>query len=144
MTDKDIAYGNYGCGCLSILAFIIIFVVVVYSDTQDRPSIYMEPERLELEQVMEHESKHYSVKYKAENNELIEINFGRQNNSVKIIADVPEGEPIWGLINRGKTPRGDVHYLGGEIHVHSGRDINGGGWDHGKYGSGQTVPVESS
>lgn len=133
-----------GCLYLFILGIIIFLSFSIYDQYNNSASIPMESKRLELEQVMEHESNHYSVKYKAENNELIEINFGRQNNSVKIIADVPEGEPIWGLLNRAKTPRGRIDYLGGEIHVHSGQDINGGGWNHGKYGSGQTVPVESS
>lgn len=135
-------------GCLFVILIITLLIcAAVYDEKQNSPSIPLEPERLELQQVMEHESDHYSVKYKAENNELITIDFGRLSSegvSLRIIADVPEGESIWALLNRAKTPRGVIHYFGGEIHVHSGKDINGGGWNHGKFGRGQTVSVESA
>ena len=28
------------------------------------------------------------------------------------------------------------------IHIHSLEDLNGAGWNHGKFGKGNTVPIE--
>ena len=57
-------------------------------------------------------------------------------HSIRIFGDVPESDSIWLRF----------HYIGEagdlqrelEIHIRSEKDIEGGGWDHGKHGRGQT------
>ncbi|KKR84153.1 MAG: hypothetical protein UU48_C0014G0001 [Candidatus Uhrbacteria bacterium GW2011_GWF2_41_16] len=61
---------------------------------------------------------------------------------VRIFADVPEGEKSWILL------KGETSFIDGnrfkivEIHVHDLKVLEGGGWNHGKFGQGQTIPIE--
>lgn len=62
--------------------------------------------------------------------------------NVKFVADVPDGEFMWATaMLSGRTDmHPSVHLL--EIHIHSPNDIDGAGWNHGKFGSGSTQVVK--
>jgi len=90
-----------------------------------------------VKRVFMHEEKHYSFLYASPNNpnELQGFTL-REVIRVKIITDVSPEEDIWLKY----TEFGSSYDL--ELHLHSAEDINGAGWNHGKFGSGQTVVVE--
>ncbi|MFA6526514.1 MAG: hypothetical protein WCT26_03850 [Candidatus Buchananbacteria bacterium] len=84
----------------------------------------MEPEKIIVQQVREHITC-FSIKYIKQGDEstkkLTQIFVSRDYN---IIIDVPDGLPIYALLNRKKTPSGIISYIdGGEIHLRSANDI---------------------
>lgn len=128
--------------CAMIVITACIFVVpVAYLGYQNAPSIKLQQEKISIEQIMEHRPGFYSIKTKAVNNELIENCI---SGDVKIIADVPDNEQIWALLDRCETRRGEIIFVSGTIHIHGAREINGGGWDYGELGRGQTVVIDSN
>jgi hypothetical protein len=82
--------------------------------------------------VFMHEPNDYSIMYK-QIDELKTIRIGR----ARVMADVPEGKPMWAKW----LEADDSHHnkCEAEIHIHSPKDIDGGAWNHGKRGRGQTV-----
>ncbi len=73
---------------------------------------------------------------------------GPQDSEIKLVTlpyaparffvDVPVDEHMWVLV--GKKSYGFPSVI--EFHIHSQKDIEGAGWNHGKGGSGQTIIVE--
>ena len=63
------------------------------------------------------------------------------SDDVSIIPDVPVGEKMW-VYYVNTFSLGDRFLNKMEIHVHTLADINGGGWNHGKFGHGQTTVIE--
>ena len=60
---------------------------------------------------------------------------------IEFVEDVPEGEPIWITINATWFPAFPYLYSceeGTVVHLNSPNDLGGGGWNHGKHGSGMT------
>jgi len=129
-------------GCLLIILLIIGGILMVaYNEKQDTPTLPMESIKMEVVQVMEHQLGRFSVKYMEKDGSIGER---YAEGDITLIPDVPEGRPMWIVERRSKSPNGGIHYFGGtEIHIHSVKDIYGGGWNHGKHGSGQTNVVES-
>jgi len=69
-------------------------------------------------------------------------NYRHSPQRVIIMPDVSREQFMWARVYY-KEEEGygfPQAYL--EIHVHSEKDIEGGGWNHGKFGRGQTVVVE--
>ena len=60
---------------------------------------------------------------------------------MKIITDVSADKKMW-VLTRGYYAGRDPVYEYVEIHIHAAKDVNGGGWNHGKFGSGQTNVIE--
>jgi hypothetical protein len=67
--------------------------------------------------------------------------FHNPRQLAKIICDAPIGKSMWYEGFR-STSWGSTAWEWVEIHIHSGSDINGGGWDEGKFGTGQTTVVK--
>lgn len=59
-----------------------------------------------------------------------------------IFADVSANEPMWAKVTYDETKDFYEGRTEVEIHIHSAKEIDGAGWDFGKQGKGQTVPVE--
>ncbi len=92
-----------------------------------------------------HQKEEYSIIKINEDKSIVFVYFGMYDvrnlgPSFKIICDVPIGKPMWYEGHR--KPK----FFGGwkdlELHIHSPTDINGGGWDEGKHGKGQTNVIE--
>lgn len=59
------------------------------------------------------------------------------------IMDVPLGQKMWVKYTaRWEFGMNAPTKINGEIHFHSVKDIQGGGWDHGKHGRGTTTVLE--
>lgn len=98
-----------------------------------------------------HEDNHYTMMMQ-EGNELVAISIVVHNNansSVRFIEDVPVGQPLWieyscvrcSELKRPYSPQ-DIPVRGVTFHISTSADINGAGWNHGKFGSGQTTVVQ--
>lgn len=92
-----------------------------------------------------HEDTRYSVHVQQGSANEIEVQtylVSCQERIVRIFTDVPAGSKMWlaGRHYSNWINGACFSYL--EIHVHSTQDIEGGGWDHGKFGRGQTTVVE--
>jgi hypothetical protein len=90
-----------------------------------------------------HENDRYSVIVN-ENDELRSVSFINGLN-VKIIADVKEGDSMWYEMEYTYSTfnglkKNKKHFL--NIHVHNHKDLNGGSWNHGKFGTGKTTKVD--
>ncbi|MFA6963092.1 MAG: hypothetical protein WC227_00015 [Patescibacteria group bacterium] len=89
--------------------------------------------------VLMHEPNYFSLYTEQTDSKILGYQEFSDCSFTEIIADVPPGEKMWALKTEIKgTP---TKWLL-QIHIHSPKDINGAGWDHGKYGRGQTVPIE--
>jgi hypothetical protein len=60
----------------------------------------------------------------------------------RTIFDVPAGKKMLIVFRGHKLDRTSWSISYAEIHLRGPEDINGGAWDHGKYGKGRTVVIE--
>jgi len=60
---------------------------------------------------------------------------------IKIFYDVPKDEKMY-LEYQKKCSGGNLLMAWMEIHIHSIDEINGGGWNRGKFGKGQTNVIQ--
>jgi len=101
----------------------------------------------DIQAVWFHEGNNYSFTI-IQDGKLVNIGpRSFENAKSEVIADVKEGEPLWAKVTHNALFGDDNNKHRGtlyEIHVHSIKDINGAGWDHGKFGSGSTSVVEKA
>lgn len=67
---------------------------------------------------------------------------GHRTGYVRIIPDCPKGQKMWARIVWENYGRNTWVIYGLELHVHSEKNIEGGGWDNGKFGKGTTQVIE--
>jgi hypothetical protein len=93
--------------------------------------------------ISHHERDLYTFRIQTDGSQEISrqtINFW---NKPREIADVPIGKKMWV-----KYTLREIHgvsqpvKINGEIHFRNVKDIQGGGWDHGKHGRGTTTVLE--
>lgn len=135
--------GAKGFSIFAGLAAIVVFLSFLMARACEiKP---LADERInDVTRILMHERDRYTlIIKKPESLQLLMREFEMGHGVVKIIADVPDGQMMWAAQKRyqqfgcGSGCCGDL-----EIHVHSSQDINGGGWNHGKFGRGQTVVIE--
>jgi hypothetical protein len=91
--------------------------------------------------VMMHEPGSYSLI--SQENEKPELTpFVFESYDIHLLADVPEGKPMYAELSEQNGER-EKYWKTATIHIHSHRDINGAGWNHGKFGKGTTTEVEN-
>jgi hypothetical protein len=56
------------------------------------------------------------------------------------VPDVSVGDDLWVMVVEKRS--GGVSRCTAEMHIHSEGDLEGGGWNHGKRGHGQTTVLE--
>jgi len=96
-------------------------------------------EKRECVAVWFHENNRYSVSV-LNNKVLTNITF-QHGVPVEVIFNLKEGEPLWYETNYTwnsfyGTTKGYI-----KIYVRNINDINGAGWNHGKFGSGRTTRI---
>jgi hypothetical protein len=94
-----------------------------------------------VERILMHEPNKYSFIFKydeAKEYSLVTVNVW---GVPKIIPDVTNGEKCWVEVGA-PWVQNESFRISLTIHVHSAADINGAGWNHGKFGRGQTTVVE--
>jgi len=124
---------------LTMVVLLVVGAALFYRDI----TAFTLPEnkKMNVDRIYMHEPGRYSVMIKTgpkgEELEIIEL---RADRKIHIIADVPSQDPCWVYFEREKTMKQSWEKIW--IHVHSPQDIQGGGWNHGKFGKGQTVIIE--
>lgn len=103
-----------------------------------------------VERIFWHEGDKYSVLVKNDDNTYKTVRFPnyqcgsiRDGDGVIIVADVPGDQKMW--VSTVVQEEDNIRPYCFErltIHIHSPHDIDGGGWDHGKFGRGQTSVIE--
>jgi hypothetical protein len=118
----------------SIILFSISGLIFYYNAiTKEEETTY------QVERVFMHTVNSYSfLIFDKDTKEIKSVGFGECK---KITADVELEKPMWIKVKKTSFRTGDDEYFV-EIHIHSVKDINGGGWNRGKFGSGQTSVVE--
>jgi hypothetical protein len=94
-----------------------------------------------LESVWFHESERYSITV-LENGILnnIAVPSHRRNDGTVVYVD--GSDPAWAEVTYSKEGGGSVYASRIEIHVKDASTITGGGWNHGKFGSGSTQKID--
>ena len=124
--------------------WVIILITAIYggiTQYQEFKSIKCSRYKMNVSQVMMHDDHHYTFFVERDNGMINKYTFRYSNP--KIFHDVPKRKPMFIEYKRCISPKKlnkrvyDYTKLI-SIHLHSATEINGGGWDHGKFGHGQT------
>lgn len=129
-----IALAILGCGDQRQPELRIDNVVRVFMHEPHRYTLFAQrPETKEL--AVYEFSIRKGFEYRRANGEIL------KRCDIRLLADVPNGEPMWATSERwGSSPPGADCVL--TIHLHDPTEIDGGGWDHGKFGHGTTHAIE--
>jgi len=129
---------------LAVLAISVVVLVGVVGSIACKPAEIKETRFDNIVRVFWHEENRYSVMLsEPTTNRLKIVSFPEDGSNVELIRDVPAGSPMWAesrIKERGWG--GPETILSLRIHIHSEKDIVGGGWNHGKLGRGKTTVVE--
>ncbi len=88
-----------------------------------------------------HEKGHYSILVEKSLGKLyVPEELPRCLGEVKLIIDVPKGQPGWAVATRAEE-YGKDYLTSLEFHLDSLDRLGGAGWNHGKFGQGQTDVV---
>lgn len=130
-----------GCWSIAVLAIGGIVTLIVFNhkvESQHRGTIN------NVERVFMHKIGQYSFLL-SEGTTLKTFYFPRHDcypTRYIIKADVPEGKPMHLKWKGDKYYfNSDIYYTEVEIHIHSAKNIEGGAWNRGKFGSGRTVVI---
>lgn len=139
MNDYDDAKG---CGmviALVLLSLVVLIGSCVYSGVRHHGESQEETVR-DIHRIMMHEPHSYS--FLLDDGQFHRYTIQRGSRSADILYDAPSDGYCWAEVHYS-------HYFGDgmmcdriKLHIHSPQEINGGGWNHGKLGKGQTVVVE--
>lgn len=95
-----------------------------------------------IERILMHNSGSYTVFSKDPNTSKLREDFVKYCK-VDLIADLDKDKECYGTITyQPRNEWAETNYISAEFHIHSAKEINGAGWDHGKFGKGQTAEVE--
>jgi len=137
---------------LSIVASLCLILSVTTRGSQDATTTSTESKAVQaapvkpkvvenkvfFDRIFFHERDFYSV-FSVQEDKTVTAKFFYRNEygKVNLICDVEKGDRMW--FEECKNGRWS---LDANIHIHSLYDLNGAGWNHGKFGSGTTVPIE--
>ena len=100
--------------------------------------VVLEERTLEnVQAVFYHEQSRYTVLVREGENRLVPLSY--RTTRVDIFDDVPATHAMWAYVVTVVEDGVESSEL--SIHVHSVHDINGAGWNHGKFGTGTTVRI---
>lgn len=116
-----------------IILTIILTAIGGCCDAQEKNT---DPVRLYFERIFMNESHRYTLLTDGIPQE-IDVD---TRTTIQFFYDVPENKPMY-IIYIKDCQGGTPYYTTLYIHIHSVRDINGGGWNHGKFGHGKTTVI---
>lgn len=147
-----------GIGFAAILLSIVASLCLIFSVTTSgsgkaentsteivkQPAVVQKPKvenKIFFDRLFFHERDFYSVLIVKED-KTVEHKFfyTNQYNKITLICDVEKGDRMW--FEEFKNGNWVERTLDVIIHIHSVDDLNGAGWNHGKFGNGMTVPIE--
>lgn len=132
----------FGAGILASIAFGLAMATVT-TGCSKRQLGY---EKMDIVSVWKHAAGKYSVS-KMNGTEIVDVDFSRIPSSgcvcnigkCTLLVDVPAGSNMWCEVYYRMEYGASFSYV--TIHVRSPDDVNGAGWNHGKFGSGTTERV---
>jgi len=97
-----------------------------------------------IERVLMHEPGEYTFFYTNPQDPKELLSFRVESiRKLKIFQDVSSEEKSWlTIVSRGGCEYSCYGVESLEIHLHFAEEINGAGWNHGKFGRGQTTVIE--
>jgi len=99
-----------------------------------------------IERIFMHEPGRYSIFVRTPRTNQCHFEkiagYGGGDVQVFLYTDVKHGNPMWITIKGENFPNGQKYYHTLEFHVRDMESIQGGGWDHGKFGKGTTSVVQ--
>jgi len=126
------------------IALLSIYLAVACQPREEQEQISLVTTTVKnVERVLMHEPGNYTFFYtnpKAPN-ELLPLRIPAVIK-VNFFQDVPAEENSWLTFTSYGECLSICHAGLLELHLHSAQEINGTGWDHGKFGRGQTIVVE--
>ena len=131
---------KFNCICAAILLSFVGSVIGLLVYASNLPFTIEEGRFINIVRVLMHETNNFTL-IQQNGIELKELQF-RRCKSVQMLQDVPLGDPMWAsykLTYKNDRAYGELELT---LHLHSAEDINGAGWNHGKFGRGQTVVVK--
>lgn len=134
-------------GFLIGLLTLLLFCVVGYAIANiAEPDLTVHKEEIKnISRIFMHENCKYTFFISDGNLETMKtfhIHHGGTSN-VRIVRDVESDKPMWAVLEyHDKWNRGDKDYFKAEFHIRTVDDINGAGWNHGKFGRGTTNVLE--
>jgi hypothetical protein len=124
------------------IAFVLVALVCVASCSPQRVDTTKDKKIEHVVRVFMREPTKYSIMARVPGTPRLEMLPLESNVSdiyckFNFFADVPAGDEMWVLVhfNDNDNP------LSFDIHLRSENDVEGGGWNHGKLGSGTTQVV---
>jgi len=130
---------------LFVVLILFIFLLTRFNKTTIETDAIEKPKSVEskvfFDRIFMHEVEHYST-LSVNEDKTVEIKsyYRGHYNKFTLICDVEVGDKMWAaLTDNGNwvERRHDVVF-----HIHSLSNLNGAGWNHGKFGSGNTVLIE--
>ncbi len=135
----------------------VLFAGIVAGCEKNKPAPV--PIRESVDRIMMHEPGRYTFFVERPDGSVAQLiltnGCGSCGEGVTIMRDVPSDERMWVEYSCGSNgyptqckqiPTGFSYWSAYPakivIHIHGLADINGAGWDHGKFGRGQTTVVE--
>lgn len=130
-----------------LIGYFLIVLTVSFSPgccdcSQQTPAPAYNPIRKPVIRVLMHEPSRISILVQDEVTKQVTIEeLDKYGRNYEIIADVEDGQPMWAELPKILNPYKGKEYTA-KIHIRSGEDINGAGWNHGKFGSGTTTIIK--
>ena len=121
-----------------IILFIMMFIVSCSKNKESSP----QTEKIQnIVRIFMHEPLNYTVMIQKDSlNECKMITFEQPITKVHFIADVPDSSLSWVIVKQDNHRM--LRYKELWFHIHNPEDIEGGGWNHGKGGKGETIVIE--
>ncbi len=104
------------------------------------PTMHHSNKYVGVKKLLVHEGGVYSVFVPSEKGGYVQK--GLVRCEATFFDDVPQEEDMWAEEVYDLSDMNGLHNAHCYFHIHSLKEINGGGWNHGKSGSGQTNVIE--
>lgn len=133
---------------VALVGLAVICVVVAVFGLRPGGFFHTPPSEIKrldgITRVLMHEPGRYTFLIEQDGGRVAQRTIGQMpcTNVPELFHDVPAGQPMWAEYHTRRSGKRDVCDALLTIHIHSVTDINGAGWNHGKFGSGQTTIVE--
>ena len=125
-----------------VFSGIIAFVIIMIIHDCHKPEGFDESERLVyVDKVFMGEPHDYTFITAHEDKTTTVWRVKSYFTDFQIFYDVPKNERMY-VKYRKEWKDGGSNYKYLYIHIHEMKDIEGGGWNHGKFGTGRTQLVE--
>ena len=121
--------------------FVIIGCVLIFLSFVINTKDIVRDEKSDIVAVWKHRANEYSVTVQ-EGLKFVDIPFSGTKLNQELIADVPSHKKMWYEAHYRFNSWTGGGYEDVKIHIHSINEVNGAGWNHGKFGSGMTERVD--